>query len=71
MKFKNEARDYGVRRDESWISLSIVSVSSCSLPTKYYLGYQIGGWAWHVTGVGETGDTGRVLVEKFEGKVTF
>jgi len=28
LNFKNEVRDFGVRRDESWISTTIVSVSS-------------------------------------------
>jgi len=29
-----------------------------------------GGWAGYVTRIGETGDAGRVLVEKSEGKIT-
>jgi len=43
LNFKSEVRDFGVRRDESWISVTIVFVSSWSLLTKYYSGYHIGG----------------------------
>jgi hypothetical protein len=38
--------------------------------TKYYWGYQIGGWTWvgHVTCVGRVRNTYQILVRKPEGK---
>jgi len=70
LNLKNEVRDFGVRRDKSWISVTIMFVSSWSLLTKYCSGYQIVGWEGHETRIGETGDAGRVLVEKYDGKIT-
>jgi hypothetical protein len=66
---KNEVRLFGVGRAESWISVQHLFLHDPYSPNIIRF-IKPGRWAGHVTRMGETGDAGRDLVEKYGGKIT-